>query len=166
MTNIFFYNLNLELTILDCCILTEQRTIMHVEQILWIFYLILSFFGVQKVILVDCEDQIKKLLRETFENYKSLNEFSLTGLTDSFGPIVDSAAPALGPAVRLFGLLHDVLSPAGQDLLRNYLQASPCFCKNYNLCYTSFSIFVFFFFFLTNSNFLLCIVMLKSWTIP
>ncbi|XP_078154490.1 uncharacterized protein LOC144549583 [Carex rostrata] len=78
----------------------------------------------EKVILADCEDQIKKLLRETFENYKSLDEFSLTGLTDSFGPIVDSAAPALGPAVRLFGLLHDVLSPAGQDLLRNYFQNS------------------------------------------
>lgn len=88
----------------------------------------LSIFGMQKVILADCEDQIKKLLRETFENYKSLDEYSLTGLTDLFGPIVDSAAPALGPAVRLFSLLHDVLSPAGQDLLRNYLQASLLMC--------------------------------------
>jgi hypothetical protein len=78
----------------------------------------------QKVLLADCEDQIKKLVRETFENYKSLDEFSQIGLTDLFGPIVDSAAPALGPAVRLFSLLHDVLSPAGQDILWNYLQAS------------------------------------------
>jgi hypothetical protein len=84
-----------------------------------------STFVMQKVLLADCEDQIKKLLHETFENYKSLDEFSQTGLTDLFGPIVDSAAPALGPAVRLFSLLHDVLSPTGQDLLRNYLQASP-----------------------------------------
>ncbi|KAJ4758225.1 transmembrane protein [Rhynchospora pubera] len=76
----------------------------------------------EKAILADCEDQIKKLLRETFENYKSLDEFSLTGLADLFGSIVDSAPPALQPAVRLFGLLHDILSPAGQDLLRNYLQ--------------------------------------------
>jgi hypothetical protein len=103
----------------------------------------------QKVLLADCEDQIKKLVRETFENYKSLDEFSQIGLTDLFGPIVDSAAPALGPAVRLFSLLHDVLSPAGQDILWNYLQASlQCVQKSHFILHFYFLLFSLFFFIL------------------
>ncbi|KAJ3671797.1 hypothetical protein LUZ60_007876 [Juncus effusus] len=76
----------------------------------------------EKSMLIDCEEKIKKLVAKTFENYKSLDENSLTGLTGQ-SQLVDQAAPALSSSVRLFRLLHDVLSPAAQDLLTQYLQA-------------------------------------------
>lgn len=72
--------------------------------------------------MIDCEDRIKSLLAALFENYKSLDEHSTTGLSDLFGPITDSAAPALAPAVQIFSVLHDILSKEAQDILRNYLQ--------------------------------------------
>jgi len=75
----------------------------------------------QRSILIDCEDRIKSLLAALFENYKSLDEHSPTGLSDLFGPITDSAAPALAPAVQIFSVLHDILSKEAQDILRNYL---------------------------------------------
>lgn len=76
----------------------------------------------QRSILIDCEDRIKSLLATVFENYKSLDEHSPTGLSNLFGPIPDSAAPALAPAVQIFSVLHDILSKEAQDILRNYLQ--------------------------------------------
>ncbi|XP_020099645.1 uncharacterized protein LOC109718055 isoform X2 [Ananas comosus] len=76
----------------------------------------------ERSILLDCEEQIKKLLATTFENYKSLDELSPTGLTNLFGPIPESAAPALSPAVQIFNLLYDILSLEHQKILRNYLQ--------------------------------------------
>ncbi|KAJ1278382.1 hypothetical protein BS78_04G075200 [Paspalum vaginatum] len=76
----------------------------------------------ERSILIECEDQIKTLLATVFENYKSLDEHSPTGLSDLFGPIPDSAAPALAPAVQIFSVLHDILSKEAQDILRNYLQ--------------------------------------------
>ncbi|CAL9112687.1 unnamed protein product [Musa textilis] len=78
----------------------------------------------ERSILLDCEDQINNLLATTFENYKSLDELSPTGLTDIFGPIPESAAPALMPAVQIFTLLHDILSQEAQNILRNHLQAT------------------------------------------
>ncbi|XP_042440152.1 uncharacterized protein LOC122025406 isoform X2 [Zingiber officinale] len=76
----------------------------------------------ERSILLDCEDQINNLLTTTFENYKSLDELSPTGLSDTFGIILVSAAPALLPAVQIFTLLHDILSQEAQNILRNYLQ--------------------------------------------
>lgn len=76
----------------------------------------------QKSILLDCETQIESLLANVFENYKSLDEDSPTGIRDFFGPIEESAAPALAPAVQVYGLLHDILSPDAQSMLRSYLQ--------------------------------------------
>lgn len=76
----------------------------------------------QRSILLDCEDRIKSLLAVVFENYKSLDENSPTGLSDLFGPISDCAAPALAPAVQIFSVLHDILSNEAQNILRNYLQ--------------------------------------------
>ena len=72
--------------------------------------------------MLDCEDRIKSLLAAVFENYKSLDEHSPTGLSDLYGPISDCAAPALAPAVQIFSVLHDMLSKEAQDILRNYLQ--------------------------------------------
>jgi len=79
----------------------------------------------QRSILSDCETQIESLLATVFENYKSLDENSPTGLTDHFGPAFDAAAPALDPAVRVFTSLHDILSLDAQTILRNYLQVIP-----------------------------------------
>ncbi|EOX93622.1 Uncharacterized protein TCM_002512 isoform 1 [Theobroma cacao] len=78
----------------------------------------------EKSILLDCETQIESLLANAFENYKSLDEKSPTGLADLFGPTQETAAPALAPAVKVYTLLHDILSPDAQTMLRNYLQTA------------------------------------------
>ncbi|KAL2666232.1 hypothetical protein GLYMA_02G309200v4 [Glycine max] len=78
----------------------------------------------ERSILSDCETQIESLLATVFENYKSLDENSPTGLTDHFGSGFDSAAPALDPAVQVYTSLHDILSLDAQTILRNYLQTA------------------------------------------
>ncbi|KAL6604491.1 hypothetical protein ACP70R_042918 [Stipagrostis hirtigluma subsp. patula] len=78
----------------------------------------------ERSIMIDCEHRIKSLLAVVFENYKSLDENSTTGLSNIFGPIPDCAAPALAPAVQIFSTLHDILSKEAQDILRNYLQTA------------------------------------------
>ncbi|GFY97660.1 hypothetical protein Acr_12g0002010 [Actinidia rufa] len=78
----------------------------------------------EKSILLDCETQVENLLETLFENYKSLDENSPTGLADIFGSIPEVAAPALAPAVQLFTLLHDILAQDAQTTLRNYLQTA------------------------------------------
>ncbi|RLM79393.1 uncharacterized protein C2845_PM12G05810 [Panicum miliaceum] len=78
----------------------------------------------ERSIMLDCEDRIKSLLAAVFENYKSLDEHSPTGLSDLYGPMSDCAAPALAPAVQIFSILHDILSKEAQDILRNYLQTA------------------------------------------
>ncbi|KAI3774836.1 hypothetical protein L1987_49398 [Smallanthus sonchifolius] len=78
----------------------------------------------EKSLLLDCETQIESLLALAFQNYKSLDENSSTGLSDTLSPIPETAAPALVPAVQLYTLIHDILSPDGQALLTNYLQAA------------------------------------------
>lgn len=80
----------------------------------------LSFF--QKNLLLDCETQIESLLANVFENYKSLDEDSPTGLADFFDPMRESAAPALAPAIQVYSLLHDILSLDAQTMLGNYFQ--------------------------------------------
>ncbi|XWS75937.1 hypothetical protein CRYUN_Cryun01aG0134500 [Craigia yunnanensis] len=78
----------------------------------------------EKSILLDCETQIESLLANAFENYKSLDEKSPTGLGDLFGPTQETAASALAPAVQVYTLIHDILSPDAQTMLRNYLQTA------------------------------------------
>lgn len=67
---------------------------------------------------------MESLLANVFENYKSLDENSPTGLADLLGPTKDSAAPALTPAVKIYTQLHDILSRDAQNMLRNYFQVS------------------------------------------
>ncbi|KAL2924529.1 Myosin IE heavy chain [Bienertia sinuspersici] len=81
---------------------------------------LLSF--VQKSILLECETQVECLLAIVFENYKSLNEQSATGLSDWLTPIPDIASLALAPAVQTFTLLHDILSQEAQTILQRHLQ--------------------------------------------
>ncbi|PSS05886.1 Cytoplasmic dynein 2 heavy chain like [Actinidia chinensis var. chinensis] len=78
----------------------------------------------EKSILLDCETQVESLLETLFENYKSLDENSPTGLADIFDSIPEVAAPALEPAVQVFTLLHDILAQDAQSMLRNYLQTA------------------------------------------
>ena len=85
--------------------------------------------------MLDCEDRIKSLLAAVFENYKSLDEHSPTGLSDLYGPISDYAAPALAPAVQIFSVLHDILSKEAQDILRNYLQVRLHISQTYFLAF-------------------------------
>lgn len=76
----------------------------------------------QKTILLDCETQVERLLAEVFQNYKSLDENSPTGLADMSAPTSETAQPALAPAVQLYTLLHDILAQDAQTMLRNYLK--------------------------------------------
>eukprot|EP00257_Ricinus_communis_P019201 XP_015578120.1 uncharacterized protein LOC8288297 isoform X1 [Ricinus communis] len=78
----------------------------------------------EKSLLLDCETRIESLLAKVFENYNSLDEYSPTGLADLFGPVQESVAPALAPAVEVYILLHDILSQDAQSMLRNYLQTA------------------------------------------
>ncbi|KAG2719653.1 hypothetical protein I3843_03G262600 [Carya illinoinensis] len=78
----------------------------------------------EKNLLLDCETKIESLLANVFENYKSLDEDSATGLADLFGSIQETAAPALAPAVQVYTLLHDILSLDTQTMLRTYFQTA------------------------------------------
>ncbi|KAL3699757.1 hypothetical protein R1sor_017779 [Riccia sorocarpa] len=77
----------------------------------------------EKRIMADVEEQVSHLLALVFENYKSLDETSPTGMTDTF-PAVGAAAPALVPAVQIYTLLHDILTLDAQTTLRNYFQTA------------------------------------------
>ncbi|GKV33596.1 hypothetical protein SLEP1_g42082 [Rubroshorea leprosula] len=75
-------------------------------------------------ILAEAKDQIEQILSLVFENYKSLDESSLSGILDVFKPATGLAAPALEPAVKLYTLLHDILSPEAQNNMCHYFQAA------------------------------------------
>lgn len=75
-------------------------------------------------ILGETKDQIERILALAFENYKSLDESSLSGIMEVFRPATGHAALALEPAVKLYTLLHDVLSPEVQTALCHYFQVA------------------------------------------
>ncbi|XP_052141879.1 uncharacterized protein LOC127761609 [Oryza glaberrima] len=75
-------------------------------------------------ILGEVEEQIEQTLAMVFENYKSLNESLPSGLVEDFRPPTGLAACALEPAIKLYSLLHDVLSPEAQLRLCGYFQAA------------------------------------------
>ena len=76
----------------------------------------------QNRILGETKDQIEQILTLVFENYKSLDESSFLGIAEVFEPASGVAAPALGPAVKLYKLLHDILSPEAQTAFCHYFQ--------------------------------------------
>ncbi|CAL0315953.1 unnamed protein product [Lupinus luteus] len=78
----------------------------------------------ERSMLLDCETQIESLIATVFENYKSLDETSPSGLTEHIGPASVSAAPALEPAIQVYCSLHDILSVDAQTILRNYLRTA------------------------------------------
>ena len=76
----------------------------------------------QNRILGETKDQIEQILTLVFENYKSLDEYSFSGIIEVFRPATGQAAPALEPAVKLYKLLHDILSPEAQTAFCHYFQ--------------------------------------------
>ncbi|XP_058097001.1 uncharacterized protein LOC131242416 isoform X2 [Magnolia sinica] len=75
-------------------------------------------------ILGEIEEQIEQIIALVFENYKSLDESTPSGMMDIFRPATGSPAPALVPAIKLYTLLHDILSPEAQLKLCGYFQAA------------------------------------------
>ncbi|XP_057725923.1 uncharacterized protein LOC130941436 [Arachis stenosperma] len=75
-------------------------------------------------ILGETKDQIEQILTLVFENYKSLDESSFSGIVEVFRPASGHAAPALEPAVKLYKLLHDILSPEAQTAFCHYFQVA------------------------------------------
>ncbi|XP_038883502.1 uncharacterized protein LOC120074448 isoform X3 [Benincasa hispida] len=74
--------------------------------------------------LLEIKEQIEKILALVFENYKSLDESSPSGMMAVFGSASGFVAPALTRSVKLYALLHDVLSSKAQMKLCRYLQAA------------------------------------------
>jgi hypothetical protein len=72
--------------------------------------------------LNEAEEQVDQLLVTVFENYKSLDENSSSGITEALIPVSGKAAPALVPAVKIFTLLHDILFVESQRKLCSYFQ--------------------------------------------
>ncbi|XP_020586710.1 uncharacterized protein LOC110028968 [Phalaenopsis equestris] len=75
-------------------------------------------------ILGEVEEQIEVILAMVFENYKSLDESSPSGIVEVFRPSAGIPAAALVPAVNLYKLLHDILSPEAQLKLSSYFQVA------------------------------------------
>ncbi|PWZ22658.1 hypothetical protein Zm00014a_009860 [Zea mays] len=75
-------------------------------------------------ILGEVEEQIEQTLAMVCENYKSLDDSIPLGLAEDFRPPTGLAAAALEPAIKLYSLLHDVLSPEAQLRLCGYFQAA------------------------------------------
>ncbi|KAJ1383908.1 hypothetical protein SESBI_42978, partial [Sesbania bispinosa] len=73
-------------------------------------------------ILGETKDEIEQILTLVFENYKSLDESHFSGISEVFRPASGRAAPALEPAVKLYKLLHDILSPEAQTAFCHYFQ--------------------------------------------
>nr|GEY35268.1 uncharacterized protein [Tanacetum cinerariifolium] len=75
-------------------------------------------------ILGEIEEQIEQILAVVFENYKSLDENSPSGMIDVFGPATGVAPSVLEHAVKLYKLTNDILSPEAQNKLYSYFQAA------------------------------------------
>lgn len=67
----------------------------------------------QNRILGEVSEKIELIVALVFENYKSLDESLPPGMADVFRPATGVAAPALSPALKLYSLLNDILSPEG-----------------------------------------------------
>ncbi|KAG5407021.1 hypothetical protein IGI04_013140 [Brassica rapa subsp. trilocularis] len=73
-------------------------------------------------ILNEIKNQTEQILKLVFENYKSLDESSFSGMNDVVSSATGVPAPALAPAVKVYMLLHDILSPKDQSNLCHYFQ--------------------------------------------
>ncbi|KAL9241380.1 hypothetical protein vseg_015499 [Gypsophila vaccaria] len=77
----------------------------------------------EKRILGEMSEKIEEILALVFENYKSLDDQALSGLADVFKS-TRVVAPALAPAVKLYGLQHGLLSPEARLKLCKHFQVA------------------------------------------
>ncbi|KAL2907285.1 Ankyrin repeat domain-containing protein 50 [Bienertia sinuspersici] len=78
----------------------------------------------EKRILGESSERVEELLALVFENYKSLDETSPSGLTAVSKSATGVVAPAIAPAIKLYGLQHDMLSPESKLKLCKYFQVA------------------------------------------
>ena len=95
----------------------------------------------QNRILGEIEEQIEQILAVVFENYKSLDENSPSGMMDVFRPATGVAPSVLEHAVKLFKLTNDILSPEAQNKLYSYFQVQyfACFIILFLPSYSSYT---------------------------
>ncbi|KAG0497619.1 hypothetical protein HPP92_002310 [Vanilla planifolia] len=75
-------------------------------------------------ILGEIREQIEEILSLVFENYKSLDESSPSGLVEDFEPANGNPSPTLAYGVKLYTLVHDILSPEAQLKLCSYFEVA------------------------------------------
>ncbi|KAI3947628.1 hypothetical protein MKX01_034293 [Papaver californicum] len=68
--------------------------------------------------------KMKGSAKSTLSHQEALDESSLSGMLDVFRPATGSPAPALAPAVKLYTLLYDIVSPDAQSKLCSYFQVA------------------------------------------
>uniref|UniRef100_A0A7C9EE15 Uncharacterized protein n=1 Tax=Opuntia streptacantha TaxID=393608 RepID=A0A7C9EE15_OPUST len=78
----------------------------------------------EKRILGESLEKVEEILSLVFENYKSLDETSLSGLDDVFKAATGVVAPAMAPAIKLYGLQHDMMSSEARLRLCKYFQVA------------------------------------------
>ncbi|CAN8299058.1 unnamed protein product [Cochlearia groenlandica] len=75
-------------------------------------------------LLGEISEQVQHILASTFENYKCLDESSFVGIKTVFEPPIGIPAPAIAPAIKLYGLLNDMLGQEPQLRLCRHFQAA------------------------------------------
>ncbi|KNA08755.1 hypothetical protein SOVF_159690 [Spinacia oleracea] len=78
----------------------------------------------EKRILGVLSDKIEDVLALVFKNYKSLDETSLSGLASVSTTATGVVAPAIAPAIKLYGLQHDMLSPEARLKFCKFFQVA------------------------------------------
>lgn len=78
----------------------------------------------EKRILGILSEKVEEVLALVFENYKSLDETSFSGLAAVFKSATGVVAPAIAPAIKLYGLQHDILSPEARLKLCKFFQVA------------------------------------------
>ncbi|KAL0736173.1 hypothetical protein Bca4012_012383 [Brassica carinata] len=74
--------------------------------------------------LGEIEEKVQNILALTFENYKALDESCFSGIKHVFEPPTGTPAPAIASAIKLYGLLNNLLSQEAQLSLCRYFQAA------------------------------------------
>lgn len=64
----------------------------------------------ENCILGGIDDQVELILALVFENYKFIDESSPSGMLDVFVSAIGNAASTLELAIKLYTLLHDILT--------------------------------------------------------
>uniref|UniRef100_A0A0D3EGF9 Uncharacterized protein n=1 Tax=Brassica oleracea var. oleracea TaxID=109376 RepID=A0A0D3EGF9_BRAOL len=74
--------------------------------------------------LAEIDEKVQHILALIFENYKSLDESCFSGIKHVFEPPTGTPAPAITSAIKLYGLLNNLLSQEAQLSLCRYFQAA------------------------------------------